>query len=291
VLKKRVIAVLLVKQGVVVQSLGFRRWLPVGRPEIAVEFLNQWGIDEIVLLDIDATRERRLFSVELVRSVARYGFVPLTVGGGIRSVDDMKRLIQSGADKIAINAAALTTPELITQGAEMFGRQCVVISIDAARQRDGSYQAFTNSGRTPSGLGPAELARRSVERGAGEILVNSIDRDGARTGYDLELARLVASGLSVPVILCGGAGHPAHLAEGLAIENVSAVAAANFFHYTEHSVAVAKAYLEKHCAQPVRLETYANYRDFEFDADRRLERKSDQALGELRFEFHPKEVI
>jgi cyclase len=288
-LKKRVIAVLLVKHGVVVQSIGFRRYLPVGRPEIAVEFLNQWGIDEIVLLDLDAARERRLFPVELMRSVSRYGFVPFAVGGGIRSVDDMKRLIQSGADKIVINAAAVSTPEVIVQGAATFGRQCVVVSIDA-RRVNGRYQAFTDSGRAEAGLTPGELARRSAENGAGEILINSIDRDGGREGFDLELAREVGAAVDIPVILCGGAGHAAHLAEGLAEERVSAVAAANFFHYTEHSVAVAKAYLERH-GRRVRLETYADYRDAAFDAELRVERKSDEVLGELLFEYHPKETI
>lgn len=290
-LKKRVIASLLVKGGIVVQSIGFRRYLPVGQPAIAVEFLNHWGIDEIVLLDIDATREGRLVDLDLVRAASRFGFAPLTVGGGVRTVEDMQRILQSGADKIAINSAAVTTPDLITRAAETFGRQCVVVSIDARRNSDGSHDLYRDSGRVPTGQKAAAFARLCEERGAGEILVNSIDRDGARGGYDLDLARAVCDAVSIPVILSGGVGHAGHLAEGLAIPRVSAVAAANFFHYTEHSVAVAKAYLEKHAPSPVRLETYADYREFGFDADFRLARKSDGDLAELLFEYHPREVI
>jgi len=290
-LKKRVIACLVVKQGIVVQSIGFQRYLPVGKPEIAVEFLNHWGIDEIILVDIDATRENRLVSLDLIRRISKYCFVPLTVGGGIRTVDDMKKVIQSGADKIAINSAAIRTPELIIKGQEIFGRQSVVVSIDARKSFDSHYEVFLESGQKPTGISPRILAVEVERLGAGEILLTSIDSDGAKQGYDLDLVREVAAAVNIPLIICGGAGNAAHLAQGLELTGVSAVAAANYFHYTEHSVTITKSYLEKNCSQQIRLETYANYRDFGFDDEVRLNRKSDSELAELLFEYHPKEVI
>lgn len=290
-LKKRIIACLIVKQGIVVQSIGFQRYLPVGKPEIAVEFLNRWGIDEIVLLDIDAIRENRLISLDLIRRISHYCFVPLTVGGGIRTVEDMKKVIQSGADKVAINNAAIHTPELITKGQETFGRQCVVVSMDARKISGSGYEVFIESGQTPTGFSPRELAIEVERLGAGEIFLSSIDNDGAKQGYDLDLVREVAGAVNIPLIICSGAGNAAHLAQGLEVDGISAVAAANFFHYTEHSVTVAKSYIESNCSQPVRLETYAHYREFGFDDDARLNRKSDPELAELLFEYHPKEVI
>jgi cyclase len=239
-LKQRLVAFLPVKSGIVVQSIGFERYLPVGKPRIAVEFLNQWGIDEIILVDIEATSLGRCVDSEMIRGVSKACFVPLTVGGGIRSVSDMVKVIHSGADKISINTAALRTPELIKQGAEIFGSQCIIVSIDTKRNQNGSYEVFMMPSHEATGISPVELAKRVEGLGAGEILLNSIDRDGTKTGYDLQLAQEVANSVKIPVIVCGGVGHPVHFSEGLQLANVSAVAAGNFFHFSEHSATITK---------------------------------------------------
>ncbi len=290
-LKQRVVAFLPVKNGVVVQSIGFERYLPVGKPRIAVEFLNQWGIDEIILVDIDATREGRLVDLEMIRGLSRVCFVPLTVGGGIRSVADMTEVIHSGADKICINAAAFRTPEIIEGGAETFGSQCIIVSIDARRNRRGEAEVFLNSATEPSGIHPVDFARRVERLGAGEVLLNAADRDGMKSGYDLALADEVAQAVKIPVIVCGGAGHPKHFAEGLSLPNVSAVAAGNIFHFSEHSVTVAKSYLRRRKEQELRLDTYVDYSEFDYEPDGRISPKSDDDLEKLFFEIHPKEVI
>lgn len=290
-LKQRVVAILPVKSGIVVQSIQFERYLPVGKPRIAVEFLNQWGIDEIILVDIDATTEGRLVDLEMIRTLSRVCFVPLTIGGGIRSVADMTEVIHSGADKISLNTAAFHTPELITQGAETFGSQCIIVSIDVRRVDSGSAEVFLRSGREATGVHPVDFARNVERLGAGEIVLNSIDRDGMRTGYDLDLAGKVAAAVNIPVIVCGGVGHPRHFAEGLSIPNVSAVAAGNFYHFTEHSATTAKSHLRRRNEQELRLDTHVDYCEFDYDSDGRIAPKSDDDLEKLFFEIHPKEVI
>ncbi|WP_204106202.1 MULTISPECIES: imidazole glycerol phosphate synthase cyclase subunit [Spirulina sp. CCY15215] len=289
-LNKRLIACLVIKNGIVVQSINFKQYLPIGRPEIAVEFLNSWGVDEIVLLDIDATPNKRSPNLEMVSRISRYGFVPLAIGGGIKTISDIRALVQAGADKIAINQIAIANPTVITEAARVFGCQCIIVSIDMKRNQDGEYEVFTNSGRKPTGFSPWNWAKQVESLGAGEIFLNSIDRDGCQEGYDLEVIEKVANVVSVPVIVCGGVGHPQHFVEAARIENVSAVAAANFFHFSEHSIITTKAYLENTNIN-VRLDSYANYRDCLFDDNGRLAKKTDDYLENLRFEFYPKEVI
>lgn len=288
-LKTRVIGVLVVKGGIVVQSINFRRYLPVGVPTIAVDYLNRWGIDEIALLDIDATLEGRHPLFDKIRDYSRYCQVPLAVGGGITDISDIEQIIRSGADKVVINTAALKNPSLITQGAKLFGTQCIVVSIDARRNDDGRYEVFTHSGRRPTGYKPVDLAKIAEEQGAGEILLNSVDRDGSKRGYDRELIRQVVDSVNIPVIVCGGVGYPSHFLEAMDL-NVSAVAAANFFHYTEHSVVVAKSFLKSARAN-IRLDTYSTYDGFGFDGDGRAAKVSDPTLEKLRFEYIPEEVI
>jgi cyclase len=288
-LKQRIVGVIVVRQGWAVQSIGFQRYWPVGRPEIAVEYLNRWGIDEIVLLDIDATLQGRKPNFEAVRRYAQLGQVPLTVGGGISELSDVEQLIRAGADKVALNWSALNQPALITEGASRLGNQCMVASLDARRGPDGRHEVFARGGRVATGLTPAEAARRVHAAGAGEILINSIDRDGSRLGYDLELIRSVQEAVDIPVVACGGVGEPGHLLEGLRL-GVSGVAAANFWHYTEHSVIVAKRFLLARNA-PVRLDSYANYTGSEFAEWGRVARRSDEVLDGLRFDYIPEEII
>ncbi len=288
--KKRIIASLIVKGGIVVQSIRFKTYLPVGKPEIAARFLDQWGIDEIALLDIDASSAGRTIDPELVRRVSRCCYIPITAGGGVRTVDDMRALLRAGADKIAVNRVASEDLGLIREASRVFGAQCIIGSIDARRGADGAYRTFTDSGRRDVGRHPADYAAALEDAGVGEILLNSIDRDGTREGYDLDLIRQVSARVGVPVIACGGAGRPQDLRQVLAFDEVSAAAAANFFHFTEHSVAIVKSQLVN-AGFDVRLDSQADYRAHPTDADGRLRKLPDPELLDQYFEFIKEEVI
>jgi cyclase len=289
VLKVRVIGVLVVRDELVVQSINFRRYLPVGVPSIAVEYLNRWGIDEIALLDIGTSSGKRRPDFERTAEYARHAQVPIAVGGGIANIHDIERLIRSGADKVILNTAAVEQPALITEAAQLYGTQCIVVSIDGRRLQGGGYEAVTHGGRRATGRSPSDLAQDAEHHGAGEILLNSIDLDGAKSGYDVDLIRSVVSAVRIPVIVCGGVGRSEHFLDGIAI-GASAVAAANFFHYTEHSVAIAKRFLRAHDVA-VRLDTLVKYDGFVLEGSGRVAKASDEALDRLRFEHIPEEVI
>jgi imidazole glycerol-phosphate synthase subunit HisF len=290
-LKKRITALLVVKDGRVVQSIGFKCYLPVGRLSVAVEFLNRWGIDEIVIVDIDATPGKRRPDFELIREVSKKNFVPLTVGGGIRGVEDMRTLVHSGADKVAINTVALDDPRIIEKAAQVFGNQCIVVSMDVRKARTGIYEVYGNSGKTPTGKDPVSWAKEIEALGAGEILLNSVDQDGSKQGYDLNLIQMVAQAVHIPVIACGGVGSVKDFWQGATQTNASALAAGNFFHFTEHSPLLVKSYLFKHKVD-VRLDTYANYKGLAVDDTLgRLLKKPDEELDKLRFMYQPEEVI
>ena len=241
-LSNRLIACLVVKNDIVVQSIGFKRYLPVGRVKIAVEFLNSWGVDEIVMLDIDASPQGRSPNLQLVAEASNHGFVPLTVGGGIRTVSDMRDLLRAGADKISINRAAIDTLDLIPEGARVFGSQCIVVAIDAKATRNG-WEVYTHGGRTPTGKDAVTWAQEVVERGAGELLLTSMDRDGHQGGYDLELTAAISEAVPMPVIASGGAGTLDHLHEAINIGKADAVLAASIFHYGKYRMKDAKNYL------------------------------------------------
>ena len=287
-LKRRIIGVLVVQDGIVVQSIKFRQYLPVGRPTVAVEYLNRWGIDEIVLLDISATLAARRPDFQLIEEVAPCCQVPLAVGGGITTVDDIESIIRLGADKIVLNTAAVAEPGLIQEGARRFGSQCVVVSIDARLKSGGGYEAVT-TGLRPTGHDPVTLARLAENEGAGEILINSVDRDGTKLGFDVDLISQVSAAVGIPVIAVGGAGHPQDFVMPLA-HGAGAVAAANFFHFTEHSAIMAKRFLQRLGAD-VRLDSYASYEAAAFDFTGRLDKQDDAILEKLRFEYIPEEVI
>jgi cyclase len=242
--KIRIMPTLLFKEMGLVKGIAFDSWRRVGSAMQAVKVYNLREVDELVFLDITATRDGRSPDFETIDELADECFMPLAVGGGIHSLEDVRRLLQVGADKVVINTAAVETPELIQQVSRRFGAQCVVISIDARRHSNGSYEVFTHSGTQSTGLDPAALARQSEMLGAGEILITSIDRDGTMTGYDLELTRWVSEAVSIPVIASGGAGNYEHMARVLREGKLSAISAASIFHFTKQTPLEAKHYLK-----------------------------------------------
>ena len=245
-LAKRIIPCLDVTDGRVVKGVNFVDLVDAGDPvEAAVEY-NRQGADEIVFLDITATSDNRATMVDVIRKTAERVFIPLTVGGGIRTVDDMKLMLSSGADKTSVNTAAILNPDLIRAGAEKFGSQCVVLAIDARRdpERPGEWGVYTHGGRRKTELDAIEWAARGVELGAGEILLTSMDADGTLAGYDCELTAKVAETVSVPVIASGGAGKLEHLAEVLSVGGADAVLAASIFHFGTFTVPETKEYLK-----------------------------------------------
>ncbi len=289
-LHKRLIATVMVKNGWVVQSIGFEKFLPVGRPEVTVEFLNNWGIDEIILLDIHAGIEGRCPDIDLVRKVSKYCFVPLTVGGGVRTIEHIRAIIHSGADKVAINTEAFRNPDIIEEGANIFGSQCLIVSIDAAKMDGRKYRVATDSGKNVTDISPQDFAKIAQNKGAGEILVNSIERDGSKRGYDTKLLRSLSSAVNIPVIALGGVSTAKDFVSALELPNVSAVAAGNYFHFVEHSAALAKSFLISKGIN-IRLDSPATYKDFEFDDDSRILKRAEEYLGELIYEHIPKETI
>jgi cyclase len=250
-LAKRIIPCLDVKEGRVVKGVNFVNLVDAGDPVENAKVYDEQGADELVFLDITASYEKRKIMIDVVRRTAEQVFMPLTVGGGIRTVEDIRELLNAGADKVSINTAAVKNPELITEGAKLFGSQCIVVAIDAKRVGD-RWEVFIHGGRTPTGIDAVEWAKEVVDRGAGEILLTSMDRDGTKEGYDIELTRAIAEAVSVPVIASGGAGKKEHFYEGLVEGKADAVLAASVFHFREISIPELKTYL-KEKGVPVRL--------------------------------------
>lgn len=241
-LAKRIIPCLDVKDGRVVKGTNFVNLRDAGDPVENAKAYDQQGADELTFLDITASHERRPIILEVVRRTAEEVFMPLTVGGGVRTLEDIRDLLKAGADKVSINTAAVAEPELVRRAAERFGSQCIVVAIDAKR-RNGGWEVYTHGGRTPSGIDALAWAQRMEGYGAGEILLTSMDRDGTRLGYDLELTRAVVDAVQVPVVASGGVGTLEHLYEGLTIGGASAVLAASIFHYREHAISEVKEWL------------------------------------------------
>ena len=242
-LKIRVMPTLLYKDIGLVKGVGFDSWRRVGSLMQAIKVYNMREVDELVFLDIAATNEGRRPDFDLVDDFADECFMPLTVGGGIRSLEDVRHLLKVGADKVAINTAAVETPGLIRAVAEKYGSQCVAVSIDAKRHADGRYEVFTHSGTCATGKDPVEFACELETLGAGEILLTSIDRDGTMQGYDVELTRRVSQTVSIPVIASGGAGCYEHMTTVLTEGRAAAVAAASIFHFTQQTPLEAKKHL------------------------------------------------
>ncbi len=241
-LAKRVIPCLDVTAGRVVKGVNFVDLRDAGDPvEIAARY-DREGADELAFLDITASSDARDILLHVIEAVAACVFIPLTVGGGVRRVEDVRRLLNAGADKVSINTAAVQNPDLVSEASARVGNQCIVVAIDAKR-KDGSWEVFTHGGRNPTGLDAVEWARRMCAAGAGEILLTSMDRDGTRDGFDLALTRAVADAVGVPVIASGGVGTRAHLAEGVLEGGADAVLAASVFHFGDFTVREAKEYM------------------------------------------------
>ena len=242
-LKIRIIPCLDVKDGRVVKGVNFEGLCDAGDPVEQAILYDKAGADELCFLDITASHENRGTILDVVRRTAEVSFMPLTVGGGVRTLDDIRALLLAGADKVSINTAAVSRPEFVKEAAEKFGSQCIVAAIDAKKGEKGNYAIFTHGGRKPTGIDAVEHAKRLVGYGAGEILLTSMDRDGVKSGYDLDLTRAVSDAVSVPVIASGGVGNVQDLVDGVIKGHASAVLAASIFHFGEVSIAQAKAAL------------------------------------------------
>ena len=242
-LKNRIIPCLDVKNGRVVKGINFVDLKDAGDPVEQAKIYSDGGADEICFLDITASNENRDTIYDVVERTSKKCFVPLTVGGGVRGVEDINKLLNCGADKISINTAAVQNPEMITESSKKFGSQCIVVAIDAKKNVN-KWEIFTHGGRNNTGIDAIEFAKKMEDSGAGELLVTSMDRDGTQIGYDNDLMFKISSTVNIPVIASGGVGNLSHLADGLKLGNASAVLAASIFHYGKHTINEAKQYLD-----------------------------------------------
>ena len=244
---KRIIPCLDVDQGRVVKGVRFVDIVDAGDPVEQAKYYNESGADELVFLDITATHEKRGIMLDVVRKTADEVFIPLTVGGGLRTLEDMRDMLHAGADKVSLNSAALKNPKLIEEGAKAFGSQCIVVAIDAKRVSESPYrwEVFTHGGRQPTGIDAIEWAIEAEKRGAGELLITSMDRDGTKAGYDIPLLQHLHNHINIPVIASGGAGTLEHLRDGFIDGRADAVLAASIFHFREYTVNVVKTFLSE----------------------------------------------
>tara|TARA_B110000438_G_scaffold264262_1_gene276812 strand:+ start:129 stop:887 length:759 start_codon:yes stop_codon:yes gene_type:complete len=251
-LKKRIIPCLDINKGRVVKGINFVNLVDAGDPAEQAKIYNDNGADEICFLDITASSEDRNTILEVVKKTTKNCFVPLTVGGGVRSIEDINNLLLAGADKVSINTAAFSNPNLIKEAAGKFGSQCIVVALDAKKTSNSKWEAFTHGGRNATGKNVLDIAKKMEELGAGEILLTSMDKDGTKEGYDLELTKNITNIVNIPVIASGGVGNLDHLYQGFKIGNANAVLAASIFHFGEYSILEAKQYLDSK-GIPVRI--------------------------------------
>lgn len=270
------------------QSYGFKRYLPVGRADIAAEAFNNWGVDEIFLNDMDASREGRIIDLEIVRSVASKTMIPLAVGGGIRNIDDMADLLQAGADKICMNQSLLAGLDHIKKGKEKYGRQCMVAVINFI-ESNGDYYAFDYLSGTHTKMLVLDMAKAYEAAGAGEILLNDVVRDGSGAGYNTKLVDQISSQMSIPIVCCGGAGRPQDVLSVLRDSRVSGAAVGNYFHFYEHSIAITKAVINDPIL--IRSDSEISYDQVPIAVNARLGKKSDKELEDMLYEKYEVEQI
>ncbi|MBL6686255.1 MAG: imidazole glycerol phosphate synthase subunit HisF [Methylophilaceae bacterium] len=243
-LSKRIIPCLDVTNGRVVKGVNFVDLQDAGDPVEIAKNYNEQGADELTFLDITASSDDRDLILDIIESVAKQIFIPLTVGGGVRSVNDIRRLLNAGADKVSINTSAILNPELVREASNRFGSQCIVVAIDA-KKVDDHWEIFTHGGRNKTGIDAIEWTKKMVDYGAGELLITSMDRDGTKSGFDLELTQLISDSVEVPIIASGGVGNLSHLVDGVKFGKADAVLAASIFHFGEFSIRDAKDYMKK----------------------------------------------
>ena len=287
-IKKRIIGVLIVRNGILVQSIGFKKFLPIGEPSIAIEFLNNWGIDEIIIIDVSARTEERCINKKDIYEYSKFCQVPLTVGGGINSISDVEQVIQSGADKIVINSGGNFCRSLMDDISRRFGSQCIVIAIDIITIKN-RYYVYNYIKNCATEIDPISLSKKAELFGAGELFVQFVNRDGIKIGYDCDYIDKLSNATKIPIIACSGASCKSDFLN-LLRTNASAAAAANYFNFTEHSVILLKRYL-KQAGIRVRLDTYADYESALFDSLGRIKKNSDADLEKLRFDYVPEEVV
>ncbi len=251
-LTKRIIPCLDVTAGRVVKGVNFVELRDAGDPVEIARRYNDQGADELTFLDITASSDQRDIILNIIEDVSSQVFIPLTVGGGVRTVEDVRRLLNAGADKVSINTSAVTNPQLVADASSRYGSQCIVVAIDAKQVSPGKWEIFTHGGRTPTGLEAVAWAKKMENMGAGEILLTSMDRDGTKNGFDLELTRVISDSVNIPVIASGGVGNLQHLADGILKGHADAVLAASIFHYGEYTVQEAKKFMSDQNI-PVRL--------------------------------------
>ncbi len=262
-LKTRLIPCIITKNDLVVQSFNFKKYLPIGNVKTAIEFFVNWDVDEIVIIDIDASRESRAPNVELVTWAAKECFVPLTVGGGIKTLEHIQSLLKAGADKVCLNSVVRENISFVTEASNIFGDQCITVSVDVVNTNKG-YAVYDYLSKGLYNVSLAQHLQEIEAAGAGEILLNSVDRDGSRVGYDIELLRKVSASVNIPVIALGGVGRFEHLADAVLSGGCQAVAAANIFQHMEHSTIAAKAQMRS-SGLNVRLSSEVKYEDFSLD--------------------------
>lgn len=244
-LKNRLIANIILNNGNIVQSVNFKHTNVIGNAITAVDFFNSWAIDEIIILDVSRTTDSRINFHRIINGLSKRCFIPLAVGGWIRDLEEIQKLLNEGADKICINTEAVKNPNFISQSSQKFGSQCIVVSIDVKKNESNDYEVCIDRGKISTGLDPVDWAKKCQKLGAGEILLTSIDHEGKRNGYDLELLQRVSKNISIPVIAFGGVGEWQHFVDGITVGKADAVAAANIFHYSEHSTFNAKEFMIK----------------------------------------------
>lgn len=252
-LAKRIIPCLDVTGGRVVKGTNFVDLRDAGDPVEIARRYDEQGADELTFLDITATSDERDLILKVIEDVAAQVFIPLTVGGGVRKAEDVRRLLNAGADKVSINSAGVNNPDLIAETSSIYGSQAIVVAIDAKRKGDGTWEVYTRGGRTPTGIDAVEWAKKVEKLGAGEILLTSMDGDGTKAGFDLELTRAVSDSVSIPVIASGGVGNLQHLVDGIVVGHADAVLAASIFHFGEYTIEEAKRYMQDR-GIPVRLD-------------------------------------
>lgn len=287
-LKKRIIAAIFVRNGLAVQSIGFKKYLPVGKPEISAAAFSAWGADEILLVDISASLDQRLISLDVVARVANECNIPLTVGGGIKTLDEVGLLLDTGADKVLLNTANIDANGCLESGKKIYGRQCMVVGIDYV-QLNNDYYVYDFRSREVSKTLLTDAISEAIARGAGELFLNDVDRDGTGIGYDLNAISLATSVSTVPIIWCGGAGKPADFIAAFEIGNLSALSAGNIFHFSEHSVNIIKSYTGTKIS--LRQDTQANYNSIPLSSDGRILKQDEDLLQSLLYEKLEIEVI